>query len=112
LAEQIVKTRMVCARCRRPWRGEGSPAYCPDCNQLSYPVAIERKRTGRPKKLPLAGIMPVETPKPGRVRKKRKPVKAAPSRKTVKRGPGRLKKTKPPKGVQAPTKKKRRKSRR
>ncbi len=31
----------VCAKCKKPWKGPGSPARCPDCGQVSFAIAIQ-----------------------------------------------------------------------
>jgi len=35
----------VCAQCKQPWKGPGSPARCLDCGQVSFAIAIQ---TGSP----------------------------------------------------------------
>ncbi len=42
--EPITKTKLVCARCRKKWRGCSSPGRCPDCGEISYPIAVERQK--------------------------------------------------------------------
>lgn len=43
----LAVTKLVCASCRKLWRGPGSPARCPDCGQSSYAISILRKEKGK-----------------------------------------------------------------
>jgi len=31
----------VCAKCKKPWKGPGSPARCPNCGEVSFAIAIQ-----------------------------------------------------------------------
>ncbi len=33
-------TALVCAHCRKRWRGASTPSYCPDCGVVSYPIVL------------------------------------------------------------------------
>ncbi len=43
-----VKSKIVCAVCRRRWDGAGSPGRCPGCGELSFPISIPVKRGRSP----------------------------------------------------------------
>lgn len=37
----VVKTKVVCAKCGADWKGPGSPARCPVCNEVSFGIAVK-----------------------------------------------------------------------
>lgn len=41
--ESNTHSNVVCANCGKPWRGPGSPAYCPDYGKLAYPISCRIK---------------------------------------------------------------------
>lgn len=38
----MAETKLVCIKCGKDWRGSGSPAICPDCEQASCPIAVSK----------------------------------------------------------------------